>query len=567
MSTAVAFESVWDRAVRELDSPGLIDRLQMLDRERCHIEAELADLLGEVDRREVFRVDQHTSVRGWARALCRWSDGEARNRARLARLFDVLPQVAEALAGGQLGVSQAFELGRVFANPRVRDQLADVIDIFLTHAEQLSFESFQQMVRQWESIADADGSHRDHEVSHRRRKASMFVFGTSVIIQACGGSVDGGQMIEIFERYQHAEYLTDWAAARATFGADATAAQLPRDSGQRAWDALMKIFVDAASSPPGGKRPEPVLNIVADQHTFNQALQDFARLLAGLDGVDGDGTIAEFLRNHHHETEPDAAQAATDADTDASAEPADTAHDNTETVDNTETAFEADDGADEIEVEIDDSDTSDGWPGRDVAAANAEHAHQNEHDDGVDNGDNGGDRDGDRRRDSWFEEFNRSGNGDAPSTVPGPAPPALPGRGIGGRSPDPRWWRCATVGGIPLPRSVLIEALFAGQVRRVIIDGAGVAVDVGRKRRFFTGPMRDALMLLTEHCVYPGCSTPSSRSVADHSHDYQHGGGTSTANGGPMCNHHNLRKNLGYETWRDPTGHWHTHRPDGTEIR
>jgi hypothetical protein len=35
-----------------------------------------------------------------------------------------------------------------------------------------------------------------------------------------------------------------------------------------------------------------------------------------------------------------------------------------------------------------------------------------------------------------------------------------------------------------------------------------------------------------------------------------------------MCNHHNLRKNLGYETWRDPTaGYWHTHRPDGTEIR
>ena len=34
-----------------------------------------------------------------------------------------------------------------------------------------------------------------------------------------------------------------------------------------------------------------------------------------------------------------------------------------------------------------------------------------------------------------------------------------------------------------------------------------------------------------------------------------------------MCNHHNLRKNLGYQTWCDPTGYWHTHRPDGTEIR
>ena len=193
MATGVAFESVWDRVVRELDGPGLVDRLQMLDRERCHIEAELAELLGEVDRREVFRDDQHTSVKGWARALCRWSDGEARSRARLARLFDVLPQVAEALAAGVLGVSQAFELGRVFANPRVRDQLADVIDIFLVLAENLSFEGFQQVVRQWEQIADADGSHRDHQISHRRRKASMYVFGTSVIIQASGGAVDSAR--------------------------------------------------------------------------------------------------------------------------------------------------------------------------------------------------------------------------------------------------------------------------------------------------------------------------------------------------------------------------------------
>ena len=488
--------------------------------------------------------------------LFRSSDGEARNRARLARLVDVLPQVAATLAGGHLGVSQAFELGRVFSNPRVRDQLGDVIDIFLTHAENLSFEGFQQVVRQWESIADVDGSHRDHEISHRRRKASMFVFGTSVIVQACGGCVDGAQMIEIFERYQHAEYLTDWAAARATWGDDATAAQLPRDAGQRAWDALMKIFIDAASRPPGSTRPEPVLNIVADQHTFNEALQDFARLLSAMDGVDADGTISEFLRNHNiPETDTDTDAAQTHVDTgDAESESRIAADD---------AAARCGDESDEIEVEFDDfiEDVGD-RPGHSETDADAAHAH-----DGVDDAD---DVAGEQRRDSWFEEFERFGN-HAPTT-PTPTPgsaagPAPPGRGIGGRSPDPRWWRCATIGGIPLPRSVLIEALFAGQVRRVIIDGAGVAVDVGRKRRFFTGPMREALMLLTEYCVHPGCSQPSSRSVADHSHDFQHGGGTSTSNGGPMCNHHNLRKNLGYETWRAPTGYWHTHRPDGTEIR
>jgi hypothetical protein len=33
-----------------------------------------------------------------------------------------------------------------------------------------------------------------------------------------------------------------------------------------------------------------------------------------------------------------------------------------------------------------------------------------------------------------------------------------------------------------------------------------------------------------------------------------------------LCARHNRWKQHGYRTWRDPTGHWHTHRPDGTEI-
>jgi hypothetical protein len=33
-----------------------------------------------------------------------------------------------------------------------------------------------------------------------------------------------------------------------------------------------------------------------------------------------------------------------------------------------------------------------------------------------------------------------------------------------------------------------------------------------------------------------------------------------------MCPRHNRFKNRGYRTIRDPHGHWHTYRPDGTEI-
>ena len=38
-------------------------------------------------------------------------------------------------------------------------------------------------------------------------------------------------------------------------------------------------------------------------------------------------------------------------------------------------------------------------------------------------------------------------------------------------------------------------------------------------------------------------------------------------NGGPACAHHNRWKTRGYHTRRDANGHWHIHRPDGSEIQ
>ena len=103
----------------------------------------------------------------------------------------------------------------------------------------------------------------------------MYLDETTIVIQATGGAVDGAEMLVIFQRYQDAEYLADWQHARAEHGPDATYSQLPRDAGQRAWDALHQIFEDAASTPPDAQPPEPVLNIVADLQTFQEALRDF----------------------------------------------------------------------------------------------------------------------------------------------------------------------------------------------------------------------------------------------------------------------------------------------------
>jgi hypothetical protein len=115
------------------------------------------------------------------------------------------------------------------------------------------------------------------------------------------------------------------------------------------------------------------------------------------------------------------------------------------------------------------------------------------------------------------------------------------------------------------PADVIVAACL-GHVRRVVLDSAGVIIDLGRRTRLFTGPLRDAVLLTERRCLWPGCSRPASQCEADHLLPFAHAGPTSAANGGPMCGHHNRWKNQGYRTWRDQQGRWHVYRPNGTGI-
>ncbi len=126
--------------------------------------------------------------------------------------------------------------------------------------------------------------------------------------------------------------------------------------------------------------------------------------------------------------------------------------------------------------------------------------------------------------------------------------------------------RCETDSGVVIdPWDALIAAA-TGHVRRVVLDSAGVVVDMGRKQRLFTGPMREAVLLSSRRCTRGGCTVPANHCEADHMLPWSQAGPTSTRNGGPQCDHHNRWKTRGYRTWRDPDGHWHHYRPDGTEL-
>ena len=127
--------------------------------------------------------------------------------------------------------------------------------------------------------------------------------------------------------------------------------------------------------------------------------------------------------------------------------------------------------------------------------------------------------------------------------------------------------RCETVSGHQLDPNDMLAAALTGHVRRVVFDTAGVVIDLGRRSRLFTGSSRDAVMLGDRWCLWPGCDLRTGHCQTDHTQPWTGNGPTSPNNAGPACGRHNRWKQQhGYTTRRDPDGHWHTYRPDGTEI-
>ena len=111
---------------------------------------------------------------------------------------------------GEIGVAQAHELGRAFANPRCGTQLVEVAEVMVDNATKLSHHEFRITVRRWELLADLDGAHSTAEAAHEGRRAGIAEVGEEIHLHARGGLAQGAVMTEIFERFCDAEFTADW---------------------------------------------------------------------------------------------------------------------------------------------------------------------------------------------------------------------------------------------------------------------------------------------------------------------------------------------------------------------
>ena len=85
----------------------------------------------------------------------------------------------------------------------------------------------------------------------------------------------------------------------------------------------------------------------------------------------------------------------------------------------------------------------------------------------------------------------------------------------------------------------LVEWLGAGWVERVVFDGPDRVMNVGVRRRIFSGATRRAIAVRDRQCFHPDCDEPAERCEIDHVVAWAQGGLTTTANGRVACGFHN----------------------------
>ena len=260
-------------AVDAMTGTQLEQRFAQLELQRRRIDAEMAALADRVERNGHHRVDGYRSTVGWIRTNLRCSNSRITRTRQIGRLFREHPRVADALYSGRIGVDQAAELGRAFANPRCGHLLGESLELLLGHGERLKYDEFRLVVTRWEMFADLDGTEKDRGDSIRARNALLAAGTDGVDLVATGGAaLQATGMQSILDAFTDAEYRADQQEACDRLGDDVSDSELRRTHGQRAFDALVKIFHTANNSILDNTPPAVTVEIVMDQYSFESQL-------------------------------------------------------------------------------------------------------------------------------------------------------------------------------------------------------------------------------------------------------------------------------------------------------
>jgi Domain of unknown function (DUF222) len=102
---------------------------------------------------------------------------------------------------------------------------------------------------------------------------------------------------------------------------------------------------------------------------------------------------------------------------------------------------------------------------------------------------------------------------------------------------------CELASGTVIAPGLLVPLLGEADIQRIVHAGPSRRiVDLGRRTRFFSGPLREAILLRDRRCQHIGCDVPAQDCEVDHRIPYSRGGLTTQDNGNARCSSHNRHK-------------------------
>ena len=100
---------------------------------------------------------------------------------------------------------------------------------------------------------------------------------------------------------------------------------------------------------------------------------------------------------------------------------------------------------------------------------------------------------------------------------------------------------CELSNGTVITPGEILPVLDRAEVERIVFDGPSRIIDIGTRRRLFTGATRTAVQARDRRCVNPSCDIPAERCEVDHVQPYAAGGPTTQTNGACKCKYHHRR--------------------------
>jgi hypothetical protein len=127
--------------------------------------------------------------------------------------------------------------------------------------------------------------------------------------------------------------------------------------------------------------------------------------------------------------------------------------------------------------------------------------------------------------------------------------------------------RISLLDGTPLDSATSRQVLCDADITRVITDGPGVILDLGRTQRLVDRHQWHALVLRDHHCRYPGCHRPVRWTQAHHIIPWEHDGPTDLTNLVLLCSRHH--HHIHQPGWHDkllPDSTYEITTPTGTHL-